>query len=208
FTCGVHMSGHVESENRVNKSIGDIKTTLFDLVTGLIKRTEGQDDMETLHVQQTTQVQHPSAIDVLFAEPLKLIQGNCVLYAVQKSYKQMEHSVFYHNLLNTFEDDNIKLSTKYLLCFIATHGWLCSGLFKIAYYTSESIHFIAVLDMGHTLCDCMMGINLGIPCCHYYALLHYSRLTREQGLSTVVFYLSLFNQRYLSISFNLEHTYL
>ncbi|KAK0438683.1 uncharacterized protein EV420DRAFT_1279936, partial [Desarmillaria tabescens] len=204
FTCGVHMSGHVESENRVNKSIGDIKTTLFDLVSGLIKRTEGQDDMETLHVQQISQ--HPSAIDVLFAEPLKLIQGNCVLYAVQKLYKQIEHSVFYNveqvplpagythwNLLNTFEDDNIKLSTKYLLCFIATHGWLCSGLFKIAYYASESIHFIAVLDMEHTLCDCIIGINLGIPCCYYYALLHYFRLTKEQGLSTVVFYLSLFN---------------
>lgn len=52
FTCGARTSGRVESENRVNKGIGDIKTTLFDLVTGLIKRTESQDDKETLHVRQ------------------------------------------------------------------------------------------------------------------------------------------------------------
>ncbi|KAK0241311.1 hypothetical protein EDD85DRAFT_787025 [Armillaria nabsnona] len=38
------------------------------------------------------------------------------------------------NLLNMFEDDDIKLSTKYLLHLIATCGWLCSGLFKITYY--------------------------------------------------------------------------
>ncbi len=110
------------------------------------------------------------------------------------------------NLLNMFDDD-IKLSTKYLLHLIATRGWLCSGSFKIAYYASESIHFIAVLDTGHTLCDCMMGINLGIPCHHYYALLRYSRLTREQGSSAVVFHLGVFNQRYFSISFNFEYTY-
>ncbi len=111
------------------------------------------------------------------------------------------------NLLNMFKDDDIKLSTKYLLHLIATCRWLCSGLFKIAYYTSESIHFIAVLDTEHTSYDCMMGINLGIPCHHYYALLCYSQLTREQGSSAVVFHLGLFNQRYFSISFNFEYTY-
>ena len=32
FTCGVRTSGRVESENRINKLVGDSKTPLIDLV--------------------------------------------------------------------------------------------------------------------------------------------------------------------------------
>lgn len=38
---------------------------------------------------------HPGQTDLLFSRPLDLLRSHCVPFAVQKSYKQMESSVFY-----------------------------------------------------------------------------------------------------------------
>ena len=54
FTCGVRTSGRVEGENRVNKLIGDSKTTAFELVTKLIERSDAQNDLEALRVRQVS----------------------------------------------------------------------------------------------------------------------------------------------------------
>jgi hypothetical protein len=51
FTCGVRTSGRVESENKVNKLLGNTKTTLFDLVKKLMERTEEQEALEQLSVR-------------------------------------------------------------------------------------------------------------------------------------------------------------
>jgi hypothetical protein len=48
FTCGVRTSGRVESENKVNKLLGNSKTNLFDLVKKLIERAGEQSEMEEL----------------------------------------------------------------------------------------------------------------------------------------------------------------
>lgn len=49
FTCGVRTSGRVESENRINKLLGDTKTGLYDLVRNLIERAEEQAGNEKLN---------------------------------------------------------------------------------------------------------------------------------------------------------------
>jgi hypothetical protein len=52
FTCGVRTSGRVESENKVNKLLGNTKTTLFDLVKKLIERAEEQAELEQLSARE------------------------------------------------------------------------------------------------------------------------------------------------------------
>ncbi|KAF8190680.1 hypothetical protein K438DRAFT_1546217, partial [Mycena galopus ATCC 62051] len=74
-------------------------------------------------------------------------------------------------VLDSFADDSIRISAQFMLRLIADRGWVCEQLFKISHYASATVHFIAVLDNGHIICDCMMGTNLGIPCRHFYTLL-------------------------------------
>ena len=113
FTCGVRTSGRVEGENAVNRLLGDSKTSLYDLVLNLIARAAAQGDMEVLRIcqvsstsrffssflvlimMQATWLRHPTQTDTLFELPLKLLRDHCMPYAVQKSYDEMENSVFY-----------------------------------------------------------------------------------------------------------------
>lgn len=51
FTCGVRTNGRVESENRVNKTIGGPKKSLKQLFDGLNERTKGQATQELIRVR-------------------------------------------------------------------------------------------------------------------------------------------------------------
>lgn len=62
-------------------------------------------------------------------------------------------------------------------------------LFKITRYDGDVVHYAAMLTSGHVICDCMMGVNLGIPCRHYWAMFYQS--------SHVYFHLGMFNKRYV-----------
>src|SRR6202142_3431380 len=65
-------------------------------------------------------------------------------------------------------------------------------MYKIMCYDSNTSHFAVVLANGHVVCDCMMGINLGIPCRHIFALLYLT--------STVAFHISMYNKRFVYFS--------
>ena len=52
FTCGVRTTGRVESENAVNKLLGGVKTSLYELVVNLLKRDEEQAEQEQLAIQK------------------------------------------------------------------------------------------------------------------------------------------------------------
>ncbi|KAF7370007.1 hypothetical protein MSAN_00630700 [Mycena sanguinolenta] len=93
-------------------------------------------------------------------------------------------------VLNPFTDDTIRISAQFMLRLIEDRGWVCSQLFKTSHYASATLHFIAVLDNGPIICDCMMGTNLGIPCRHFYTPL---RSFRSGNL--VTFHLGLFNPK-------------
>jgi hypothetical protein len=75
----------------------------------------------------------------------------------------------------------------HLLELIRERGWEVTHLYKVMRYNCDTCHFAVVLANGHVICDCMMGINLGIPCRHFYSLLFMT--------STVVFHISMFNRR-------------
>ena len=82
----------------------------------------------------------------------------------------------------------IHISAQYLLELIAERQWTCVEIFEVKHYATTLSHYVAILDTNHPVCDCMMGINLGIPCHHFYAVLRYSS-------SSAQFHLGLFNQR-------------
>lgn len=54
---------------------------------------------------------------------------------------------------------------------------------------TSSEHLVLLLDHDRYLCDCCMGVNLGIPCSHFWAVFWHAR-----GLN-VVFNLGLIRPR-------------
>ena len=51
FTAGIRTNGRVESENRVTKSLGGPKTSLFSLFNALNERAQGQTTQELERVR-------------------------------------------------------------------------------------------------------------------------------------------------------------
>jgi hypothetical protein len=82
----------------------------------------------------------------------------------------------------------MNVSIKYLTELIHERGWVIDHMYKITRYDSDTKHFVAVLTSGHTICDCMMSVNLGLPCRHFYALCYMT--------NTVPFHLSMINKRF------------
>ncbi|KAF8959345.1 hypothetical protein BDZ97DRAFT_1667355, partial [Flammula alnicola] len=163
FTCGVRTNGRVEVENRVNKVIGGPKKTLKQLFDGLNERTVGQGVQELIRVRD-------------FVGP----------FGLQTCFKQMENSVYYSvkaltlpdgmhdwaiRMLNTFENDNSHISTKWLLRLIKGRGLRVEHLLCITHDGTDAFHMLAILPNDNYVCDCCMGMNLGIPCRHYFRAL-------------------------------------
>jgi hypothetical protein len=98
------------------------------------------------------------------------------------------HSRLPQSLLNSFSEDTIHVSVRHLLQVVAKHGWSCATVFHVMHYATNVSHYVAILDTGHPICDCMMGTNLGLPCRHFYSVLRASS-------ATVQFHLGLFNRR-------------
>jgi hypothetical protein len=89
-------------------------------------------------------------------------------------------------MLNTFSDDNVTVSMNYLLELIHEHQWALRQLYKVSRYNSAAHHYVSVLESGHMVCDCMMGTNLGIPCCPIFAILI---------MTDAAFHIAMFNHR-------------
>lgn len=65
-----------------------------------------------------------------------------------------------------------------------------TALYRVKLVTASvnAVHMIAVVDSGRFLCDCLMAINMGIPCRHIF-----TALRRSNG--DIVFHLSIYNSR-------------
>jgi hypothetical protein len=94
------------------------------------------------------------------------------------------------SLLNSFCEDMVHISVRHLLQVVAKQGWSCMSVFHVTQYATNVSHYIAILDTGHPICDCMMGTNLGLPCRHFYSVLRAS--------DSICFHLGLVNRRWLS----------
>ena len=100
----------------------------------------------------------------------------------------LAHSFYLQGMLNSFTKDSLHISVRHLLQLVAKRGWACTAVFHVTHYGTNVSHYVAILDTGHPICDCMMGTNLGLPCRHFYCILRSSN-------ATVHFHLGLFNRR-------------
>ncbi|KAH6874625.1 hypothetical protein BKA70DRAFT_1480019 [Coprinopsis sp. MPI-PUGE-AT-0042] len=76
-------------------------------------------------------------------------------------------------MFNNFSNDCAYISTKWLLRQTLERGNIVEQLYNVKRGVGEATveHVVAALRGGSYVCDCMMGVNLGIPCRHFYAIL-------------------------------------
>lgn len=74
-------------------------------------------------------------------------------------------------MINNYSNDKAYISTKWLLRLITGRGLQVTHLLKIKHLGTGAVHILALLSDGRYICDCLMGINLGIPCRHFFRAL-------------------------------------
>jgi hypothetical protein len=91
--------------------------------------------------------------------------------------------------INAFTNDGAYISTRWLLRLISNRGHHVEHLLRIKHVGTISTHFLAILPNGEYICDCCMGINLGVPCRHYFQVL--------LKMPTLQFHIGLVRPRYV-----------
>lgn len=71
-------------------------------------------------------------------------------------------------MISDFKNDAAHVSAQWLLESICERGLNVKHILRIAHLGAKSWHILAVLDDGRCICDCCMGVNLGIPCRHFF----------------------------------------
>ncbi|KAJ7704101.1 hypothetical protein B0H17DRAFT_921587, partial [Mycena rosella] len=69
---------------------------------------------------------------------------------------------------NDFANDRAYIGTRFLLSLVREQGLVPSHLIKITHTETGASHIVALLPDGRYLCDCCMGINLGVVCRHFF----------------------------------------
>lgn len=103
--------------------------------------------------------------------------------------------VFEGNLLNHTQEisgrimnDRAYISTRWLIRLIRSKGLNILHLLRISHRPSGTSHYLAILDDHRYICDCCMGLYLGVPCRHYFRAL--------TEVKTLTFHISLIRPRY------------
>ncbi|KAF8060906.1 hypothetical protein FPV67DRAFT_1423234, partial [Lyophyllum atratum] len=161
FTAGVRTTGRVESENRVTKASVGAKTSSKQLYDFLNERSSQQTSHE-----------------------LQRVRDHAGPYALHTCYEQMELSLTYKteavqlpegirhwHARNTFTNDKAYISTCWLLRLISNRGLQVKHLLRVTHIGTSTVHYVAILVDGLYICDCCMGLNLGIPCHHFFQIL-------------------------------------
>jgi hypothetical protein len=87
-------------------------------------------------------------------------------------------------MVNRFENDTSYIGTAWLLRLAQGRGLQVQHLLRITHLGHGTTHILAVLPDNQYVCDCCMGMNLGIPCRHYFQAL--SVVTNLQFIIGVV----------------------
>jgi hypothetical protein len=74
-------------------------------------------------------------------------------------------------MMNSFENDNSHISTVFLLRLIRGRALTIKHLVEVTHIGTNALHIVALLPDGSYVCDCCMGMNLGLPCRHYFQVL-------------------------------------
>ncbi|TEB38588.1 hypothetical protein FA13DRAFT_1751285 [Coprinellus micaceus] len=74
-------------------------------------------------------------------------------------------------MINMFTNDNAYLGAKWVLRLIHSRGLQVRNVLRVVHQGTGKQHLVALLDNKSYVCDCAMGMNLGIPCRHYFSVL-------------------------------------
>lgn len=99
-------------------------------------------------------------------------------------------------IINPYLSDNTYIATPWLIHLILACRLKIRHIIKVTFSSNQAAtqHIVVILDHDRYLCDCCMGVNLGIPCRHYFAVL------RAMGGVNMTFSLSLIRRRYVPYS--------
>lgn len=90
-------------------------------------------------------------------------------------------------MMNTFENDQAYLSLNWIMKLVKARGLQVLHLLRVVHLATGASHYVAILPDNRYICDCCMGLNVGVPCRHYFQV-----WTTVKGL---VFHISLIRPR-------------
>lgn len=93
-------------------------------------------------------------------------------------------------MINSYTNEDAYVGLQWLLRLILGRKHRVRHLLKVVHRGSSRSHMVALLEDDQYVCDCAMGMNLGIPCCHYFQVLLSVRDLR--------FHLGLLRRRYVA----------
>jgi hypothetical protein len=71
-------------------------------------------------------------------------------------------------MVNEFTNEDAYISTRWLLRLTNGRGLQVRHLLRIVHQGTNKAHILAIVDNHTYVCDCAMGMSLGIPCRHYF----------------------------------------
>jgi hypothetical protein len=71
-------------------------------------------------------------------------------------------------MMNTFKNDAAHISPRWLLQRAIHRGLNVTHIIRITHLSSRTPHYLLVLSNDQYMCDCAMGLNLGLPCRHFF----------------------------------------
>ena len=74
-------------------------------------------------------------------------------------------------MVNSFTNDHAYISTKWLMRLIHQWGLPIKHLLRITHLSWGQAHYLMLMGDGWYICDCCIGLNLGITCRHYFQAL-------------------------------------
>jgi len=92
FTADTRTTGRVESENSVNKLLGNRKTSLSDLFQSLVQRAAQQAQPSKLAAYL---LQRETATESHCRDILDRLRAHCDIWVVKRAVAEMEHASFY-----------------------------------------------------------------------------------------------------------------
>ncbi|KAJ6545321.1 hypothetical protein B0H19DRAFT_914963, partial [Mycena capillaripes] len=145
FTAGIRTNGRVEAENRITKGITGANKTLFQVFNALNTRTLEQHRDENIRVRE-----HVGP------------------FALQTCFNQMKLSPYYYDAKALQLPEGVR-DWRPMNDFARPRaGARSSACSQISHTETGATHIIAILPDGRYLCDCCMGMNLGVVFRHYF----------------------------------------
>lgn len=75
---------------------------------------------------------------------------------------------------NNFTNDYRCVSIQHLIELARAQIGEVTRVFRVSSLgTTHALHYIVVGQDSRFLCDCLMHVNLGIPCRHYFSLMRH-----------------------------------